>query len=490
MSSSTFGKVKKIIGDFIREIKKDDYKKLRVKRKTLLISSAIVVALIISGVLVVNNVQGKGQVNLSEANIEAQKVFFGGKEVGIVISDQKIDNILQEVQKELTQKHELEILIDQDITFESTQVDSESITSISKVKENIKNNLSYEVYAYALYIDGKEFAILESDEVFDKLLEDIKMPYINKSEEQGFEIEEIEIVENVEIKIKKTPLSEILDYDTVFSLVQKGTTEEKIHTVENGESYWTIAHKYDLSVEDLEKANPGKSASLIHPGDELSLIVPKPYLTVATYENETFTQKIPFDKEVEKSSSLYSDQRVVKVRGTYGEKEIFAKVQKHNGIVVDKEILKEVVIADPKPQIELQGTKKLPPKKGTGIFMRPTRGTITSRYGMRWGRMHYGLDLGSRVGTPIKAADGGVVTFAGWSGNYGLMVEIDHGAGFKTRYAHCSKIYVKVGQKVYKDKTIAAVGNTGRSTGPHVHFEVRKYDVPQNPLSYIGKQYR
>jgi len=94
------------------------------------------------------------------------------------------------------------------------------------------------------------------------------------------------------------------------------------------------------------------------------------------------------------------------------------------------------------------------------------------------------------VGTPIKASDGGVVTFAGYKGSYGYMVEIDHGSGFKTRYAHCSKLYVKKGQRVHKDYTIAAVGNTGRSTGPHVHFEVLKYGKNKNPYGYIGKKYR
>jgi len=100
------------------------------------------------------------------------------------------------------------------------------------------------------------------------------------------------------------------------------------------------------------------------------------------------------------------------------------------------------------------------------------------------------MDIGARIGTPIKAADGGSVIYAGWYGDYGYMVEIDHGGGFTTRYAHNSQIYVSVGEKVYQGKTIASVGNTGWSTGPHVHFEVRKYGSTVNPQSYIGIQYR
>lgn len=99
--------------------------------------------------------------------------------------------------------------------------------------------------------------------------------------------------------------------------------------------------------------------------------------------------------------------------------------------------------------------------------------------------MHYGIDIASKTGTPIYAADGGKVVYAGYKGNYGYLVEIDHGNGFKTRYAHCSKILVKVGDKVYKGQHIANVGNTGRSTGPHLHFEVLKNGKNQNPANYV-----
>ena len=117
----------------------------------------------------------------------------------------------------------------------------------------------------------------------------------------------------------------------------------------------------------------------------------------------------------------------------------------------------------------------------------PTRGSISSRYGSRWGRMHWGLDIACRTGTPIKAADGGTVKSAGYNGAYGYMIEVNHGNGYVTRYAHCSKIYVKSGDKVYKGQTIGAVGSTGRSTGPHLHFEVLKNGVHQNPAKYLGR---
>ena len=99
--------------------------------------------------------------------------------------------------------------------------------------------------------------------------------------------------------------------------------------------------------------------------------------------------------------------------------------------------------------------------------------------------MHYGIDLSTSTGTPIKAADGGTVTMAGWNGNYGYCVKIDHGGGYVTLYAHCSKLYVSVGDKVFQGETIAAIGNTGRSTGPHCHFEILYHGKNVNPSNYV-----
>jgi Peptidase family M23 len=100
-------------------------------------------------------------------------------------------------------------------------------------------------------------------------------------------------------------------------------------------------------------------------------------------------------------------------------------------------------------------------------------------------RPHEGIDIAAPVGTPIRATANGVVTFVGWDGEYGLLVEIDHGHGFSTRYAHASRIVVKEGQYVSRGQKIAEVGETGLAVGPHVHYEVRVNGVPQDPEHYI-----
>ncbi|MFM7389873.1 MAG: M23 family metallopeptidase [Vampirovibrionales bacterium] len=111
---------------------------------------------------------------------------------------------------------------------------------------------------------------------------------------------------------------------------------------------------------------------------------------------------------------------------------------------------------------------------------------ITSPFGKRWGWMHQGTDFAGKVGTSILAAKAGNVVFAGWQGGYGKLVIVDHGGGETTRYGHCSSMEVSVGQYVQQGQTIAKVGSTGHSTGPHLHFEIRHNDVAVNPMNELG----
>lgn len=127
---------------------------------------------------------------------------------------------------------------------------------------------------------------------------------------------------------------------------------------------------------------------------------------------------------------------------------------------------------------------------GTGApsaagFIWPVNGVVVSGFGMRWGRLHEGIDISAATGTPIWAAAAGTVIHAGWLGGYGNLVVLDHGNGLATAYAHASAILVVLGQQVSQGETIALVGSTGNSSGPHLHFEVRVNGVAVDPLLYL-----
>lgn len=141
------------------------------------------------------------------------------------------------------------------------------------------------------------------------------------------------------------------------------------------------------------------------------------------------------------------------------------------------------------PELPRFGRDNDPPEAptlGSG-WIWPTRGVFTSGFGWRWGRMHKGIDVANNVGTPIVAAQGGQVSFAGWhDGGYGYLVEIQHPDGSKSIYAHNSRLLVRVGQTVAQGTPISEMGSTGRSTGPHLHFEIHPPGRGAvNPLQFL-----
>ena len=126
-----------------------------------------------------------------------------------------------------------------------------------------------------------------------------------------------------------------------------------------------------------------------------------------------------------------------------------------------------------------------PIRRGSGSLIWPASGPVSSGFGMRWGRLHAGIDIPLPVGTPLRASDGGRVMIAGWTGGYGNYTCIQHTGSMSTCYAHQSSIGVGVGQSVSQGQVIGSSGNTGNSTGPHLHYEVRINGSPVDPMGYL-----
>ncbi len=165
--------------------------------------------------------------------------------------------------------------------------------------------------------------------------------------------------------------------------------------------------------------------------------------------------------------------------------------------IVEVNDIDDVRLVQPGMRLAIYGANRNPPdyslvSKGkkrstakTGKFSWPVKGIVSSQYGLRWGRKHEGMDIAAKAGTPIVAARSGRVIFSGRLGGYGNVVILRHSGDYETVYAHNRKNRVKKGQKVREGEKIAEVGSTGKSTGPHLHFEVRHENRAKNPKLYL-----
>lgn len=203
---------------------------------------------------------------------------------------------------------------------------------------------------------------------------------------------------------------------------------------------------------------------VIAQGNELDLLTQKLKYQKANIEAEVVAQQNAIDR-------LKSDRQ--------------ALTQAEDRLAEDSRRLSQIILAKVQPYSGLI----LPP--GTGQLMYPTIGPVTSNFGWRTHpilgteRFHSGIDFGADYGSVIYASESGRVIYADWYGGYGNAVIIDHGNGITTLYAHCSELYVKDGDSVVKGQPISAVGSTGFSTGPHLHFELRANGEPIDPADYL-----
>ncbi len=214
-------------------------------------------------------------------------------------------------------------------------------------------------------------------------------------------------------------------------------------------------------------------------------------LRVKTVSKVSFETPIAFTTKTVNTSKEYIGYSKVTTPGVTGLASKTELVETVNGDEASRETLKSEVLVEPVTQVVLKGTatnmatateKAEAASKG---FIMPLKSYVYISAYWGDGRSHKAIDFAGHRGTAIFAAKSGVVVTAGYRGNYGYLVEIDHGDGFRTRYAHCNALCVKVGQTVAQGQQIATMGNTGRSTGDHLHFEILKNNVQVNPLPYL-----
>ena len=300
---------------------------------------------------------------------------------------------------------------------------------------------------------------------------------------------DIDFAEKIEVVEAYLLEEELNTVEEAVNLVTKEQETQIIYKVVSGDTLSQICLTNNIPMDELIAINDAleDENTMIRVDQELVINVPEPELSVMWKEEQVYTEDYEAEVQYIPNDDWYTTQRATLQEPSAGRRKVAAVIEYKNGQEVGREILKEEIYADAVPKIIERGTK-IPPtyikpisggrqSSGFGARSAPTKGASTN---------HKGIDWAVPIGTTVAASNAGTVVHAGWASGYGYAVYINHADGRQTRYGHLSKVLVKTGQTVSQGERIALSGNTGRSTGPHLHFEIRINGSAVNPLKYLN----
>jgi len=322
------------------------------------------------------------------------------------------------------------------------------------------------------------------EEIFDAMEPEVERSFEDYDyglKAVGF-AEDVEIVESFLLPEEITPLEEAIEQ------VTKDKEVNEIYEVVAGDTLSGIVDKTNIPMDKIIELNDfiKNENTTLHIGDEIIITVPEPELSVVRTEQNYLEEAYDAEVIYVDNDDWYTTQEKTLQEPSTGFRKAVANITYRNDKEISKEIVKEEILMEAVPKIVERGTK-IPP-----TFIKPiSGGRLTSRFGRRTSPTrgassnHKGVDWGIPRGSSVVASSGGTVTKAGWGGGYGYVVYIKHPGGAETRYAHLSKVLVSAGQSVKQGQKIALTGNTGVSTGPHLHFELRLNGTPVDPYAYM-----
>ncbi|XEC95056.1 peptidoglycan DD-metalloendopeptidase family protein [Paenibacillus tarimensis] len=460
------------------------------------------------GALALLAIAGFGGHQYIKANtVEYYQVYKDGQAVGTVSEPELVEQMLEQMNEKVQQEHPDAVMVLEagNITYtreSAFKSEPESEETLRKLESMIDAHAT----GVEVRVDGKLIGIAKNREAADNVLKQIKAQYapesglqqkkplevtalaysgegVNPSEEPQQQVLSVNFVEEVSTKAINIDPARVTDEEELYNRLVQGTTKPTQYTVQPGDCIGCIASKFDISPEVIYRNNDWIEDDFIKVGDVLDLTVLQPALTVETVENLTEAETIEPPVTIQKNPDMRAGESKVITPGKSGKKLVTYKLVKQNGFLMSEELVDEQIIEPAVPSIVMKGTKVIL-GEGSGNFRWPVTGArLTSKFGQRWGRLHKGIDL---IGNKnIRAADNGVVEFVGTKNGMGKTIIIDHKNGYKTVYGHLSSYSVKKGEIVEKGDKIGIMGNTGHSTGTHLHFEIHKNGNVQNPMNYL-----
>lgn len=325
-------------------------------------------------------------------------------------------------------------------------------------------------------------ALLRMEQIYNGAFSNAINPY-------EFGITNLDFGENVEVVQAYVDADKIVSLEEAIEMVTKTQEKKKIYEVVSGDTLGIVAKKNDMTIKDIIAMNsqtiPDESA-MLRIGDEITVSAPEPELSVVRTERTYYEETYEADVVYIDNDEWYTNQSEVLVQPEAGFRKVIANLTYRNSELTNTDVIYENVVKEPVAKVVERGTQ-IPP-----TFLKPiSGGRLSSKFGRRKSptkgasTYHKGVDWATPVGTAVVASSGGTVIKAGWGSGYGYCVYIQHPGGRVTRYGHLSKVLVKTGQQVSQGTKIALSGNTGVSSGPHLHFEILINGAQVNPLNYL-----
>ena len=412
------------------------------------------------------------------------RVTLNGQHLGFVESRQQVEQLVERVEDRVTAYLGTPYHLNANFSYTLRYMDRTDLLDEDLLEQRLFSAVGDAARRYILTVDGETIGACESRTALELMLRRILRNAAEDATRVNTSfVNEVVITETTSAAVATVPIQEM------EQILTANRSEIQTYTVKSGDTVSAIGQEHGMTVSEIKELNPDLDESRIYIGQELMLSGAVPYLSVQQTITEAYTEEIPYETLIEYDSTMYTNTSKLKSPGVKGSADVIADVTYVNGKETARDVTSYTVTAQPVSAVKLVGTKERPRYMATGTFIKPSNGRFSSGFGYRpnLGDRHTGVDFAGSTGTNIWASDGGVVIHSGWKGNFGYCVYIDHQNGYVTVYAHCSKLLVKKGDKVAQGDLIAKVGNTGRSFGSHVHFEIRKNGKSVNPLNYINK---
>lgn len=412
------------------------------------------------------------------------QVAVNGVDMGLIQNRSMVEAVVERVEARASLILGYNYVLDQEITYQPRLAFHEDQSNANHMETYLFNRIGEIMQTSMLTVNGQSLGTFDDADALNALLDSIKAPYVNENTISA------SFVEPAVITRQYSPTANLGDLSQLEAILTSNSLEQVDYIVQPGDTFSGIAYNLGIPMKELEALNPGIDIDWLHIGDVLTVSQAVPFLSVRTVDNLTYEGPVAFEIEKIPNDSMYQGDSKIVTPGVEGSAIYNADITYLNGQEADRVINSMKVLTEPVTQVVEVGTKERPKTMATGHLQWPIRGTLTSGYGTRYifgsYSFHEGIDIAAPYGSTISAADGGKVIHASNDGTgYGLYVVIDHENGLKTYYCHCSKLLVRVGERVYKGQSIARVGSTGNSTGNHCHFTVKKNDVVVSPWNYL-----